>query len=386
MIRMIIFTAAVLLLLPGCSARELEKRGFPMAIGIDRKNEDMVFTFEFPDLSKSEKGESPSQRSLSFPVQGGAYYEAQKAYENNTNKVLDYSHLKAIIIGKDLLADDTALRELLAWLEQEELLARNTSLFAASGEAADMLQLTEETSGTVGKYLEQMLDTQEDFRENKVVTIGDLMNQWHNRNEVVLIPVLADNGGVPSIVQYAVLAAFVYKGDISVEDSMKSFLCQNLLERFLYRMEDGTVFRLTDLGAEIKIGSGNPGVETETGSRNTEAQAEIGSGNPGATVQKDGKGSIVVTIALSGDAQLKKSGNSDIVTKGKLKKELDQRMEESMALAADGLKDIPGMDIANSYILLGGYARELYGRYQQDYEGYGACLSYRFTVDMDIVN
>lgn len=349
----------------GCSARELEDRGFPMAIGIDKDKDDMVLTFEFPNLSESEKGESPSQRPLSFSVEGGAYYEAQKAYENNTNKVLDYSHLKAIVIGEALMADGEALRELLAWLEQEELLARNTSLFAASGKAADILELTEETSGTIGKYLEQMVDTQKDFKENKVVTVGDLMNQWHDQNEVLLIPVLSDNGAVPAITEYAVLAGFVYKGTISVEDSMRAFLCQNLLERFLYQPEGGTVFQLTDLRAEIKISGGQ------------ETAADKAQSNGGQ---------IVITIKLTGDAQIQKEAKDVVLTKAKLKKQLDQQLEESMALAADRLKEDPGMDIANSYILLGGYARKLYNEYRQDYAGYGGRLSYRFSADMEIVN
>lgn len=363
-INVLLLVMASLLLFTGCSARELEDRGFPMAVGIDKEKDDIVITFDFPDLSESEKGESPSQRPLSFSVQGGAYYEAQKAYENNTNKVLDYSHLKAIVIGEALLADDQALRELLAFLEQEELLARNISLFATSGKAADILALTEETSGTMGKYLEQMVDAQKDFKENKVVTLGDLMNQWHNRNEVLLIPVLADNGNVPAITEYAVLAAFAYKGNISVEDSMKSFLCQNLLERFLYQLEDGTVFQLTDLRAAVRISSGNPGT----------------------AVQNGGEDPIVITIALTGDAQVQKAAKGDILTRGKLKKELDRQLEESMALTADRMKETPGMDIANSYIRLGGYARELYEQYQQDYEGYGEHIAYRFSVDMDVVN
>ena len=145
---------------------------------------------------------------------------------------------------------------------------------------------------------------------------------------------------------------------------MKSFLCQNLLERFLYQLEDGTVFQLTDLRAAMRISSGNPGT----------------------AVQNGGEDPIVITIALTGDAQVQKAAKGDILTRGKLKKELDRQLEESMALTADRMKETPGMDIANSYIRLGGYARELYEQYQQDYEGYGEHIAYRFSVDMDVVN
>lgn len=358
-----LLSMTVVLLLNGCSARELEDKGFPMAIGIDKDEENIVLTFDFPDLSESEKGESPSQRPLSFSVEGGAYYESQKAYENNTNKVLDYSHLKAIVISQEFLADNEELRELLAWLEQEEVLARNTCLFVAQDRASNILALTGQTSGTMGKYLEQMVDTQEDFKANKVVTIGDLMNQWHNQNEVLLIPVLINNGGVPSITKYAAMDAFVYKGTVSVEESMKAFLCQGLLSRFLYQLQGGTVFQLTNLKPEIKI-----------------------LGNSQAGDSQVGDSQITVQVALSGEARMQKAGRDEAQTKGMQKKQLDQQLEETLAVAADQMKDAPGIDLTNSFILLGGYARGLYDRYQQDPVGYEKSLNYRFLVDMDIVN
>lgn len=341
-----------LLLLVGCGTQELEDRGFPLSIGIDKNDEGMTLSFDFPDLSETDYEKNPSAKTVIFSVEAGAYYEAQKAYENNTNKVLDYNHLKAIIISREFLSDSDALRDLLSWLEHENVVARNTYLFVAKDQASEILTLTEVTNGSVGKYLEQMTNTQEDFKENKVVTIGDLMNQWHNQNELLLIPTLTNNGDVPSITEYAVLDAFSYKGEITVEDAMKSFLVQNEVEHFLYQLSDSTVVEIQNIHREIAITS----------------QA----GRP------------VVEVSLTGDARRKKGGEE--ISRGKLTKQLNRQLEESLAGVAAELLMEPGMDITNSFLKLGGQDRDLYRRYAQDYEGYLAQLGIVISVDMNFVN
>lgn len=340
--------------LNGCSTRELEDRGFPLAIGIDKQEEHMVLSFDFPDLSKASEGKNPSGMPVSFSVEAGAYYEAQKAYENNTNQVLDYNHLKAIVIGEEFLADTEALRELFAWLEQEEVMARNTCLFAAGEQAAEILTLTEETNGSVGKYLEQMVETQEDFKENKVMTIGELMNQWHNQNELLLIPVLTNNGGVPSITEYAAVDAFSYKGNISVEEAMKAFLCQDLLRRFLYRLDSGEVLQIEDMRTKMEI-------------------------------VPDGA-QILIMVDLSGKAQLKKRGVKADVPRGQLQKRLNRQMSESLKRTAKQLWEEPGVDLTNSFIRLGGYNRSLYRQYGQSYEEYLQALTVDVRADLKLIN
>ena len=347
----------MLLLCSGCNVRELEDRGFPLAVGIDKNSEEMILSLDFPDLSDNKEGKNPTAKSLGLSVEAGAYYEAQKAYENNTNKVLDYNHLKAIVIGQEFLADGAAVRDWLSWLEQEEVVARNTYLFVAQEEAAEILSLTEGAGGSVGNYLEQMVETQEDFKEEKTVTIGDFMNQWHNQNELLLIPVLTDNGGIPSITEYAVVDAFRYEGNIGVEEAMQVFLCQNQLEQFLYHLKTGEIVELQNIRAKTEI-------------------------TAGATLDDR----IVVTTILTGDAKQKKAGDSGTVALGWLQKQLNRQLKEELTITATELLASPGMDMSNSFVKLGGYERELYDRYQQDYTGYQKKLDLQFSVDMTVIN
>ena len=356
--KMLISLALSVCLLCGCSVTELEDRGFPLAIGIDTAEEGLVVSFDLPNLSEVSDGKKPGGQPASLSVEGGAYYQAQKAYENNTNKVLDYNHLKAIILNRRLFQEEGELRQLLAWLEEEEVLARNICLFAAEDSAAQILALTERTETSVGNYLEQMVETQQDFRENKVATIGSLMNQWHNQNELLLIPILSDNGGIPSITSYLVLDGFAYKGAISVEQALEVFLCQGMLSGMTYRLKEGAVIALEGLRPQLDI--------------SREAAAE------------DSDGGILVTVHLEGNGIVKKGPDTQAMSLAQLREGLNQQLERKLSGTAQSLKEELGVDMANSFYRLGGYHRELYRRFLGDYEGYQQQLSYQFVCDFQV--
>lgn len=350
----ILLLFAVVIMCSGCNTIELENRGFPLAIGIDKTEEGIVLTFDFADLAEVSDGKSLSGEPLGFSVEAGSYYEAQKAYENNRKEILDYNHLKAIVIGQEFLADGQAMRDLFSWLEGEAVLARNTNLFIAKEGAASILAMKDESLGSIGQYLEQMAKSQEDFKENKAMTIGKLMNEWHNQSELLLLPVLTDNGGVPSITEYATVSFFEYKGNISVEDSMKAFLSQGLLKKMTYRLFDGEVLEIKDISTR-------------------------------ATIENDGTEGVV-SIFIKGNAKVKKGNSTGTVLQGQIKKKLDSQMQESLTEAGERLLLNSNIDMSNSFRMLGGYNRYLYHLYVNRWPEYLEHISLQFSVDIDIVN
>ena len=156
----------------GCSATELEQRSFPLAVGIDleEEQESLIVSFDFPDLAQiSEKGKT-ADTPMALSLEGADLYHVEKSYENNTNRLLDYNHMKAVVLGEGLMKQEETLRSLLLAWEQREASARNTSLLLGSSSASEVLSLTSETEGSMGKYLEEMLESQKDFKQNKIIT------------------------------------------------------------------------------------------------------------------------------------------------------------------------------------------------------------------------
>ena len=135
---------------------------------------------------------------------------------------------------------------------------------------------------------------------------------------------------------------------------MKAFLCQDLLRRFLYRLDSGEVLQIEGMRTKMEIA----------------AQGE----------------QILVMVDLSGKAQLKKKGVEEEVPRGQLQKRLNRQLSDSLNRAAEQLRKEPGIDLTNSFIRLGGYNRELYRRYRQSYEQYLQALTVDVRADLKLIN
>jgi hypothetical protein len=145
---------------------------------------------------------------------------------------------------------------------------------------------------------------------------------------------------------------FEYKGNIPVEDSMKAFISQGLLKSLTYRLNDGNVLEIDDISTNVKIEDNN----------------------------KDG----IITVSVKGNA-LRKTRNSNN-TDAQLKKQVDSQLQESLTETGGRLLMEMGIDISNSYIMLGGYNRSLYEEYVGRLPEYSGHVTLQYTVDISILN
>lgn len=340
----------------GCASTELEQRSFPLAVGIDTQEdgETMAVSFDFPDLAQiSEKGKT-GDTPVSLSLEGEDMYHVEKSYENNTNRLLDYNHMKAVVLGEPFLSQSEMLRRLLLAWEQQEASVRNTSLFVGDASAAEILSLTEETEGSVGKYLEEMIESQKDFKQEKTVTMGDLMNQWHNQDELLLIPILTEQGQRPAITSYAAVLDFEYLGNVSVEEAMEAFLSQGLLERFTCEAIKQRVVEIS--GIQV----------THTVSQAGDV--------PLVTVSVKGKGRLISGQASSA-AEMKQ-----------IKERIERQLTTDLMETAQKFRQEYGIDMTNSYLSLGGHDRELYRSYQNMPELYNSEAQQVFQVEVSMMH
>lgn len=357
-------------LICGCESVELEQRSFPLAVGIDLQNteakekkknqdsgiedRDLIVSFDFPDLAQvSEKGKT-TDTPMGLSLEGVDMYHVEKSYENNTNRVLDYNHMKAIVLGKNIFEDQRQLRSLLLAWEQREASARNTNLLIGSESAAEILSLTKETQGSMGKYLEEMLESQKDFKQNKIATIGDLMNQWHNQDELLLIPVLTEQGNRPVITKYAAVLNFSYRGMLTVKEAMEVFFCQGLLETLTVEPSKNEVVEISDIQVSMNI----------------KRQGEI----------------PTVMVSISGKGKLKTGQISSAAQQYQLEQKIEQHLTADLQATAEKLTEEFGMDMTNSYLSLGGLDRELYSVYENLPDMYNEKVQHIFEVDINLVD
>lgn len=363
--KIFVFAIFGMLLLGGCESVELEQRSFPLAVGIDlqesggkadekKEEKNLVVSFDFPDLAQiSEKGKT-ADTPMGMSLEGIDLYHVEKSYENNTNRILDYNHIKAVVLGEKLISDSKTLRSLLLAWEQHESGARNISLFIGSDSAAEVLSLTEETEGSMGTYLEEMLESQKDFKQKKIATVGSLINQWHNHNELLLIPVLSEKGNRPAVSGYAAIQNFEYCGIISVEEAMQIFLCQNLLKTFICEPDENEA-------------------------------AEISNIRVSTSVENTGDMPLI-TVSIAGQGKMKTGQAASVGQQYQIEQRMEKRLTADLQQTAKKLQEEYGIDITNSYISLGGLNRELYQEYRNMPGEYNRNVQQVFEVDIEILN
>lgn len=370
----LVLLVAAGMMMSGCATTELEQRSFPLAVGIDLQREEnkedeekeevfekqegqsrgLVVSFDFPDLAQiSEKGKTVDT-AMGLSLEGADMYHVEKSYENNTNRLLDYNHMKAVVLGKNIFSDRIQLRALLSAWEQREASARNTSLFVGDSSAAEILSLTEETEGSMGTYLEEMLESQKDFKQNKIVTVGSLMNQWHNQNELLLVPVLEEKGNRPVINGYAAISNFNYQGILTVEDAMRAFFSQGLLQKFTCEPTKNLVVEISDIHVKKSI----------------KQEGEL----------------PVVTVSVTGKGRLKSGEMNSVSQQWRLEKKIEQQLTADLAGTGEKLQQKYGLDMTNSYISLGALNRRLYRIYQNLPEEYSREVQQVFQVDISMLN
>ena len=337
-------------LFSGCSTMELENRNFPLAMGVDKREDDCLITYKFQNLSAIADENAKASGSTDFYIKENDFFTGISKYANDTNKILDYNHLKVLVLSKEFISDVDAFKEFLAVCGKEELLARNTILFFAD-DAAEILALDENLDTAVGSYLEEMIESREDYKLKDTVTLGDLYNDRANKEQLLLIPVLSEKGGLPVISSYYAISGGELKGEVTINEAMLSYLVQGKLKKLSFTLDDHTAILVKKISTQ---GSFSRGEDTVYHSKITlEAAAEQGE------------------LSESEEIQLENRIRRLFVA---------QLVENSRKLLEE-----QGIDMTNSFYKLGMYDREKYQRYKT-LPQYIKKMGYTFEVRVILLN
>lgn len=341
-----------LMLLSGCSTKELENRDFPLAMGVDEDEEQCRISYKFQNLSAIADEKANSVSSTDFYIRDKDFFTGISKYANDTNKVLDYNHMKVLVLSEDFVEDSEALERFLQVCEKENLIARNTLLFLAE-DAGEILALDENLDTAIGSYLEELVESREDYKLKDSVTLGDLYNDMANQEQLLLIPVLTKEGGLPVIRNYYAFSGGEAKGEISINEAILSYLCQGKLKKLAFTLEDGTAITIERITVR---GGFSRGDEMHY---STEIRLET-------VVEKD---------LEEGSREYRQ-----------LKQKITKLLEEQLSQTSRNLLDAPGIDMTNSFYKLGMCSRDKYETYQGKPEKYIQDAVYEFEVETILVN
>lgn len=289
----------------GCDTIEVEDRIFPLALAVDQTSD-----IEAAWLNQEEEG----------------------------TKMVDYNHLKVLILGEELFSDEEQLERLLQLMEEDDRLPRNTYVVVAE-KASDIMALNEGLEEGIGTYLEQLLEGNASMDVKAYPTLGMLYEERFNHQETLFLPYLAEQEGTPFVKQYAVLKRGEASGVVPTEMAMISAMLQGNLQKETICMDTGSSVRLENFKNNMKMIDGDK--------RTVELLVTC----DGTMLYQEGKEDIEELITVHYQQQLTSA------------------LEQTV-------------DLSNSFKNLGGYQREWFVDYQSDPERYEKEIQLQIDVDI----
>lgn len=332
------------LVLCSCSSTELEDKNFPMAAAIAWKDGSYEMALGFQDLSDVADENATKENASDVSLYGANGYELFEQADVTNPGQMDYNHMKALILSRELFCQEKELTVLLSCMEEQNVISRNTLLFVTDQNPGELVGCSEQIKDNVGNYLQELITSNQDFDADAVVTLGDLLNASHNQNETWMIPRVEVTQEKLELADYYVLQGIVPVGSISLEQGEFRMLCCGQLKHYGIAVDADTVVRLSDISCRYEI-SGDENQVTET-----------------------------VYVLANADSYA-----------GQMPSDIEEYLTDVWNRQAAELLTA-GIDPTNSYYKLGGYDRQVYEYYADDWNQYQQKLRIRFVCTISDVS
>lgn len=311
--------------LSGCATAELEERNFPIEMAVSDMEQ---FDREWLNADKSG------------------------------NRMVDYSHMKVILLDQKFLEDAQNMDAFLEILEKKSDVPRNTYL-AVAEDAEAVLKLQKNMEESVGTYLEDYFENVSEIKKTAYPTLGMLYQEQENKMETLFIPYVEEVDQKPAVTKYYVWKRGEAEGMLDSQTALLSFFTQNQKEEYALTLADGVDVRLFAPHNQVVF------------SQTKEKQ-------------------IIAEISCSGEILYEKPGwrqklqseYGQNLKSGDIKKMLEKELEDYFQQTAQKVE----VDCANSYKKLGGQRRDWYLLYQKQPEQYEKDMEIIYRVKVDWVN
>ena len=311
--------------LSGCATAELEERNFPIEMAVSDMEQ-----FDREWLNADESG----------------------------NRMVDYSHMKVILLDQKFLEDAENMDAFLEILEKKSDVPRNTYL-AVAEDAGDILKLQKNMEESVGTYLEDYFENVSEIKKTAYPTLGMLYQEQENKMETLFIPYVEEVDQKPAVTKYYVWKRGEAEGILDSQTALLSFFTQNQMEEYALTLADGVDVRLFAPHNQVVF------------SQTKEKQ-------------------IIAEISCSGEILYEKPGwrqklqseNGQSLKSGDIKKMLEKELEDYFQQTAQKVE----VDCANSYKKLGGQRRDWYLLYQKQPGQYEKDMEIIYRVKVAWVN
>lgn len=307
----------------GCAKGvELEDREFVLSLGVEIQDDKVLFYY---DTSNTQDGSSESSQEV-VRIEADEFYELTSAYGQQSDKYLDYNHLKALVIGKNLASDSEKLSELLKFIEQNELFARNTKLFFAE-DLESIFSLCTTMKTALGEYLENLYVDSDYYVEGQSASLGDLIKHRYEKEETFLVPVLKANEKQPLVDSYGIVRDIQWIEKLRPQEAELVFLGNGVDIKETMKVDKVYAVKINNVRQEV--------------------------------VFSDEKTlSAVITLQIRGQLKNEEAGKQKREIEAKLEEQLEENYRQFLV-------DYKALDLFHLYRSLGSHNRQMWQQYHE---------------------
>lgn len=240
--------------LTGCKTTELEDRCFPMLAAVEQSKDDgqIDVSYLYQPLDEVSDKATGQAGVDTFVVGANDFYKAWHNYENGLNKIVDYNHLKIILLGTQMLENTKQLSEMLDVLEKEENFPRNTYV-CVTDKVSEMLKLQESLPSNLGTYLEELLENNEYVDADGLPTLGNLFEEKENHLETLFLPFFSVEEELPVQEGFYCMRRGEPVKRVSTDLAYLGFLESRNLKQVVVELADGSFLKLSGFQTDYDL-------------------------------------------------------------------------------------------------------------------------------------
>ncbi|WP_026476959.1 Ger(x)C family spore germination protein [Alkaliphilus transvaalensis] len=207
---LVLVPLVVALILTGCWDKiESDERAFVLALGIDHvvpqqeggEIEEIAHeahyrvTYFFPKPEIGFGGEAEVINALMSSV-GENIYMTEWQVATRSNNEIFLGHLKAVVLGEEVVKNEHMFREILDAFEKDPLISRKISLAIVEGEAKDILEVEPHLEPATGQFIADLFRGRDVSARVPLHDLNDILISLHKNGNVAIPRIMASENEI----------------------------------------------------------------------------------------------------------------------------------------------------------------------------------------------
>lgn len=216
--------AAICLLLSGCSRNELENNAFPLALGIETDADQQFHMYAaYPNLQSKDALDNALSSDLYWDGTMEDLLEGTALMSAGSSRNVNLNHLKVLILDREILDGQEEKDQLVEFFREKRDAAWNSYVILCDGEMENIFSGDLQLNTCLGIYLEELLEGWTNLKSGTLITVGDLMSQYYNGDQILLVPVVTVEENRPIVKQFAVVENLKWISELSMEEVFDNY-------------------------------------------------------------------------------------------------------------------------------------------------------------------